>query len=53
MQQLLRWFYAAGTAGAARNAGRVLDDHHSAEAAVDALVRRLPTTRRPKLPKVA
>jgi hypothetical protein len=41
MQNVLRWFYAAGTAGAARNASAVLQEERQAEQAVDALVLRL------------
>jgi hypothetical protein len=48
MQNLLQWFYAAGTAGAARNASAVLQEQRQAELAVDALVRRLAPARSPR-----
>ena len=48
MQNLLRWFYAAGTAGAVRNAGAVLNQQHQAEQAVDALARRLQPAAEPR-----
>jgi hypothetical protein len=45
MQNLLQWFYGAGTAGAARNASDVLQEQRRAEQAVDALALRLAQTR--------
>ena len=48
MQNLLQWFYAAGTAGAARNASAVLQEQRQAELAVDALVLRLAPARAPR-----
>lgn len=48
MQNLLQWFYAAGTAGAARNASAVLVEQRRAELAVDALALRLEPARSPR-----